>query len=186
MPEDRNYTAIQESIKFVNHTMRLGQAVLLLIMLSFEGNAAPFILLDSFELSKVKQMVHDGTASSRTMISYSDLLGQADESLTLRNPTVVDKTIAPPSGNKHDYLSIGRYWWPDPEVSDGLPWIRKDGVTNPDTQTAAVDRKLLGAMIEGIRCLSLAFYFSEEEKYAFKAISIVSVRKVTHKNERLR
>ena len=34
----------------------------------------------------------------------------------------------PPSGDKHDYLSYSRYWWPDPEKNDGLPYIRRDGV----------------------------------------------------------
>jgi len=27
------------------------------------------------------------------------------------------------SGNKHDYISIGPYWWSNPETADGLPYI---------------------------------------------------------------
>ncbi|MEQ9021172.1 MAG: alginate lyase family protein, partial [Pseudomonadales bacterium] len=102
------------------------------------------------------------------------LQGRANELLEMENPTVMDKTIDPPSGDKHDYLSISRYWWPDPQKEDGLPWIRKDGVTNPETQTDAVDRNRLGLMTEGVKYLSLAYYFTEDEQYARKAISMLN------------
>jgi hypothetical protein len=26
--------------------------------------------------------------------------------------TVMDKPLTPPSGDKHDYMSVGSYWWP--------------------------------------------------------------------------
>jgi len=29
-------------------------------------------------------------------------------------------------------MSTGDYWWPNPETGDGLPFIRRDGETNPD------------------------------------------------------
>jgi Alginate lyase len=45
--------------------------------------------------------------------------------------TVVDKPALPPSGDPHDYVSFGPYWWPDPDKADGLPYIRRDGETNP-------------------------------------------------------
>ena len=32
----------------------------------------------------------------------------------------MDKGFFPPSNNKHDYLSLRRYWWPDPTKKDGL------------------------------------------------------------------
>ena len=85
----------------------------------------------------------------------------------------MDKTIFPPTDDKHDYLSISRYWWPDPTKEQGLPWMRKDGVTNPQTQTDAVDRKRLGLMGNGVWTLSLAYYFTDDERYAQKAISMI-------------
>ena len=44
---------------------------------------------------------------------------------------VTEKKLLPPSGDRHDYMSIGLYWWPDPAKKDGKPYIRKDGVPNP-------------------------------------------------------
>lgn len=59
-------------------------------------------------------------------------------------PSVTEKTRLAPSGNPHDYCSIARYWWANPESPDGMPWIRKDGKTNPATMEAeASDRHRL-------------------------------------------
>jgi hypothetical protein len=45
--------------------------------------------------------------------------------------SVMDKKQMPPSGDKHDYMSTGPYWWPDQTKPDGLPYIKKDGLRNP-------------------------------------------------------
>jgi len=82
--------------------------------------------------------------------------------------TVMDKELAPPSGDKHDYASQGRYWFPNPATADGLPYIRKDGVTNPETEK--YDRGSLSAMARSVSCLSLAYYLTSDEKYADKAV----------------
>ncbi|MBT8317844.1 alginate lyase family protein [Lutibacter sp.] len=132
-----------------------------------------FVHLDSLALAKAKTMIFDGTATNETLKAYEKLIINADNLLTCKNPSVMDKTILPPTGNKHDYLSISRYWWPDTKKKDGLPWVRFDGKTNPDTQTDAVDRKRLGFMGKSVRDLSLAYYFTNDEKYAQKAISMI-------------
>lgn len=133
----------------------------------------PFIRLDSISLAKTKKKLQNGTASEETLAAYQKLIKDANKLLTSKNLTVTDKTILPPTGNKHDYLSISRYWWPNTETNDGLPWVRYDGNTNPDTQTDAVDRKRLGFMGKSVWKLSLAYYFTDNEKYAKKAISMI-------------
>ncbi len=143
------------------------------ILLSSKGFSMEVFQLDTIALANVKQKLYDGTASERTMSAYKTLLSTADKLLLIKNPTVMDKTIVPPTGNKHDYLSISRYWWPNPEVPNGLPWIRNDGETNPDTQTDAVDRKRMGTMTNGVKSLSLAYYLSDDERYAEKAASML-------------
>lgn len=133
----------------------------------------PFIRLDSLSLAKTKKKILNGTASKQTFDAYKKLIQDADKLLNIKNPTVVDKTILPPTENKHDYLSISRYWWPNPDKKNGLPWIRHDGKTNPDTQTDAVDRQRLSLMGKGVWKLSLAYYFTNNETYAKKAISML-------------
>lgn len=43
------------------------------------------------------------------------LLLEAEQALQLREASVMDKTSVAASGDKHDYISLGPYWWPDPE-----------------------------------------------------------------------
>ncbi|MFB9055792.1 alginate lyase family protein [Mariniflexile ostreae] len=147
--------------------------LILFFLLSNTCFAVSPIAIDTTGLARVKQKIHDGTASERTHAAYRALLLKADTFLDIKNPTVMAKTIEPPTGNKHDYLSISRYWWPNPETPNGLPWVRKDGETNPETQTDAVDRKRLGTMAKGVENLSLAYYFSNDERYAKKASSML-------------
>jgi len=78
----------------------------------------------------------------------------------------------PPSGDIHDYFSISPYWWPDPDKPDGLPYIRKDGVTNPERDKIS-DRRPCEKMITDVCTLSRAYYFLGEEKYAAYATRLL-------------
>lgn len=96
------------------------------------------------------------------------LIAEADKELKRTIKTVVDKGMLPPSGNKHDYMSMGRYWWPNPDTNNGLPYIRKDGLTNPEIEK--LDRIPLAQMTQGVKYLALAYQITGEERYAAKAV----------------
>lgn len=85
----------------------------------------------------------------------------------------MDKKRTPPSGDKHDYLSMGPYWWPDPDKPDGLPYMRRDGEVNPETRGDNVDRTSASKLFSNVETLGWAFYFSGEEKYAEKAKQLI-------------
>lgn len=109
-------------------------------------------------------------ASGEKISFYEELKHSADSILLVEeNPNVMMKPTAPGSGDKHDYMSLSRYWWPNPDTEDGLPYIRKDGVSNPELKL--YDRSQLSHFSESITTLSLVYYISGEEKYADKAIS---------------
>jgi len=133
----------------------------------------PLVQYDLEALQLLKNQLQTKTASAEAQKQYRKLLKKADKILDQDNPTVIDKEIATPTKDKNDYLSISRYWWPDETKKKGLPWIRKDGDTNPDTQTDAVDRKRLSKMSGYVETLGLAYFFSKDEKYAKKGISVV-------------
>lgn len=132
-----------------------------------------FILYDLKTLEETRKYLKSNASNACQVSAYQMLLSRSEKLLHASNPTVMDKSIDPPSGNKHDYLSISRYWWPDSTKSDGLPWIRKDGITNPETQTGAVDRNRMGSMTTGVKYLSLAYYLTGDERFAEKAISMI-------------
>lgn len=108
-----------------------------------------------------------GAKVSNTEVVQS-IIQNANKNLTKVIVTVVDKEMVPASGDKHDYMSMGRYWWPDPTKTDGLPYIRKDGVSNPELEK--LDRNALGNFANSVESLALAYYVTSDEKYAQKAV----------------
>lgn len=59
------------------------------------------------------------------------ILRMAATYATARPITVTDSSSERSAGGKHDFYSEGDYWWPNLDNPDG-PYIRKDGLTNPD------------------------------------------------------
>lgn len=131
--------------------------------------AAPsqFYTYDPAELALARQKLADQDPLYTP--SRDALLKQADAALTHQRYSVTDKTLAPASGDRHDFFSFGPYWWPDPKSKDGLPYIRKDGQHNPASSTDATDSVRLGKFSHDMTVLGLAWYFTGEKKYADKA-----------------
>ena len=105
--------------------------------------------------------------------AYEALKAQADSMLDAKPLSVMQKEKLPASGDRHDYLSQARYFWPDLAKPDGLPYINRDGLSNPELEK--LDRNRLGQTAERVTTLSLAWYFSGEEKYAQKAVELIRV-----------
>jgi hypothetical protein len=101
--------------------------------------------------------------------AYRALLRDANRALGAPIVAVTDKhTLLPPSGDRHDYYSLSPYWWPDPSKADGLPYIRRDGETNPESKKD-LDQPRVAQMGGNSQTLALAYYFSGDEKYAARA-----------------
>lgn len=107
-------------------------------------------------------------AKSLNSEAAKSLIREADKQLTATIVTVMDKPMTPPSGDKHDYMSMGRYWWPNPKTPDGLPYIRKDGVVNSEIDK--LDRNPLSKFTRSVYTLSIAYYLTNDNKYAAKAV----------------
>ncbi|WP_308551651.1 alginate lyase family protein [uncultured Mediterranea sp.] len=120
-------------------------------------------------LAKVKKQIQTPFYAT----SYQALLQEADDWLKQKPLSVMMKKQVPASGDKHDYMSIARYYWPDPSKPDGLPYISKDGEVNPEIFD--YDRYPLGQMVDRVIALTLAWYFSGEERYAAEATKQVRV-----------
>ena len=108
------------------------------------------------------------------MPAYEQLLQDADRLLDYAPVSVMQKSGVPPSGDKHDYMSIAPYFWPDPSKPNGLPYINKDGVVNPEVRQYT-DKTNLPIVCNNIYLLSLAWYFSNDEKYARHASQLAEV-----------
>lgn len=95
---------------------------------------------------------------------------QADQAHEQGPFSVVFDDQRPPSGDKHDYMSMGKYWWPDPDNPDG-PYIRRDGVTHPEADRG--DKVQRRGMYRAVETLGLAYYFFEQEQYAQHAADLL-------------
>jgi len=121
-------------------------------------------------LAKVKANMNKfENASSACRVLIKDAEKLMSEDLV----PVTEKTIIAASGDKHDYVSMGPYWWPDPSKPGGLPYIRKDGQRNPELND--LDKNKLDKMAKSVIKLGYAYFFSGDEKYAEKAVEYLNV-----------
>lgn len=131
-------------------------------------HAARVFVLDPAALAAVKARL----AANDPVLqpAREQLLADADRALEMQPVSVMDKTLVPPSGDRHDYISLAPYWWPDPTKRDGLPYIRRDGEHNPESSdTKRSDSPRFGRTAAAIRTLSLAYYLTGSDAYARKA-----------------
>jgi len=97
------------------------------------------------------------------------LTSDADKALVAPWDAVTDKhTSMPPSGNPHDYFSLSPYWWPDPAKANGLPYIRRDGETNPESKKD-LDQPRIARMGDRVETLALAWWYTGKDAYAERA-----------------
>src|SRR4051794_20046180 len=135
-------------------------------------NAAPQLFeCDGNDLAAQKQKY---AAGDKTVVRIvKDICKDADKLLAMEPLSVTQKEPTPPSGDKHDYMSLSPYWWPDPAKPDGKPYIRHDGKVNPER--AKYDLDNLETTSDAIGKLALAYYFSGDEKYANEASQLIKV-----------
>jgi hypothetical protein len=143
-------------------------------VVSIEKESPRFFGARKGALPMVKQGIAQGKAS--LMPAYNALLIAAEEALTTTPPTVTDKKRHPVTGNLNDYYTQAPYLWPDPSKADGLPYLPKDGVINPESRNPDfVDysrNHKIGHLVES---LALAYYLTDKESYAAHAARCLRV-----------
>jgi unsaturated chondroitin disaccharide hydrolase len=100
------------------------------------------------------------------------LIGRADSALTGEPPSVTQKHRVPPSGDKHDFMSLGTYWWPDSTKPGGLPYVRHDGLVNPETRVDFDDARFQ-SMFDAVQALAQAHRFTGNAKYSRRAATLL-------------
>jgi hypothetical protein len=82
-------------------------------------------------LAEAQRRLAAGDAEVRDAVNT--LVKEADALLDVPPPTVTAKRLTAPSGDPHDYASLAPYYWPNRSAADGLPYIRRDGRRNPES-----------------------------------------------------
>ncbi|UOQ86922.1 alginate lyase family protein [Gracilibacillus salinarum] len=96
------------------------------------------------------------------------IMTKANKSINKRPVHITDSIADKSMGNKHDYYSNADYWWPNQDTENGLPYVKRDGESNP--QVFSDHRKILRSMRTHVANLTAGYLVSGEEKYAEKAV----------------
>lgn len=78
---------------------------------------------------------------------------------------ITSRPQVPPSGDKHDYYTLAPDFWPNPNTTDGLPYVRKygrrlAGTELFDAESDKYDRSRMASLFSNTTCLALAWYAS--------------------------
>lgn len=95
------------------------------------------------------------------------VLERAQEALKAPVLHITDVQCTRSEGGIHDYYSNGDYWWPDPDTPDGLPYVHRDGRTNPDNFNG--HRIIMRQMRTNVVYLTCGYLLTGEAGYAQRA-----------------
>ena len=110
-----------------------------------------YLTVDIDEMNIVKSGYDNGNPEE---VSYvKTIISDADaEVASPKIYTITSKEILPPSGDRHDYISMAPYWWPDTVKNDGS-FVYLDGKFNPISRKKYTDQATLVAMGKAVKSL---------------------------------
>lgn len=151
---------------------RWGLLLVVFGLMSGSTNASTLLLLDKDNLDQIKVKID--RQDLFVMPAYQTLISKAEKALSMGRLSVVDKSLTPPSQDKHDYMSLGPYFWPHPKTKDGYPYIRRDGKVNPNALIDS-DSPRLVRLANALETLALAYYYTNNTKYAQRAVEMIQI-----------
>jgi hypothetical protein len=122
------------------------------------------------DLAAAKARLASG--DSRLVPALEQLVRDADRALRQAPVSVLDGKRPIEGADPRDYVSFAPYWWPNPDTPDGLPYVRKDGRHNRE-QRAQGDVGRFSAVKGAVATLALAYYFTEDARYARHAAALL-------------
>lgn len=128
------------------------------------------VLLDMARLEANRTRLRSGDTALQAPLR--SLLARADRLLAYRPVSVMQKRELPPSGDRHDYMSVAPYWWPDTSKPGGVPYIRRDGDVNPESRLCP-DKENMPTMCAHAWTLALAYHYSGRQAYARHAATLI-------------
>jgi len=134
--------------------------------------SGPLYTLDATGLATSRKLYKEENDSTTELVE--NITKKADKALRDDSPTVTFKEQTPPSGDRHDYYSLAEYWWPNHKTKSREPYIRKDGQVNPETKSIP-DKTNFNKLMNDNHHLAVAYYFTNDTKYAQKAAENIKV-----------
>jgi alginate lyase len=106
-------------------------------------------------------------------IDRERILTAANAALKIEPITITKFPAKLSEGGPNDFYSNGDYWWPNPNTTNGLPYVQRDGQTNPENFNR--HRECLWKLRDAVAALGAAYKISDDDKYVFKAVEVLKV-----------
>ena len=165
----RRGSAVSRFVRFA--LFAIGCVVCFSSDLPAEAEGVPrTFLVNQHHLNLAKEAWRAGDPIITTDVT--NLIKSAEESLLAGPYSVTSHPEVAPSGDPHDIVSYGFYWHPNPDTPDGLPWILRDGHGNLANE---VEWASFGLLRLATWRLSLAYYFTGDERYAEKSADLLRI-----------
>ena len=115
----------------------------------------------------------DSAALDVAVIDHDRILKAADAAFRLEPVAITASRSKLSEGGPHDFYSNGDYWWPNPNTTNGLPYVQRDGQTNPGNFVA--HRQAIRQLSDAVAALGAAYKISGDDRYARKAAELLKV-----------
>src|SRR5882724_4312176 len=106
-------------------------------------------------------------------IDHDRILRAAGDALKQEPVSITTVRAKLSEGGPHDFYSNGDYWWPNPNSTNGLPYVQRDGQTNPENFVA--HRRCIAQQRDAVTALGAAYKITGEDRYAAKAAALLRV-----------
>ncbi|CAK0775646.1 putative Alginate lyase family protein [Gammaproteobacteria bacterium] len=157
---------------YLKRLTTLLQISLLFIPIAGNSATARTFLYNLDYLQVTKQAWKNGEPWAVEAVSL--LLRGAESNIT-SGPYSVTKTfhLTPvPGATPNDFVSIGAYYWPNPNTANGLPYVKRPGHVNPDSAGSLLE---LDALASVVNRLGIAYFLTGEEKCARRAAQLLRI-----------
>jgi hypothetical protein len=101
------------------------------------------------------------------------ILRLARQALQLKPPAITDHIATNSAGGLHDFFSQADYAWPNKTNQSGLPYVTRDGESNPGVFSD--HRMAMRNMRDAVAALAAAYALTGDDRYAAKAAGLLRV-----------
>ena len=106
-------------------------------------------------------------------IDRGRILKAAATAMNLEPVTLTTLRAKLSDGGPNDFYSNGDYWWPNPNTTNSLPYVQRDGQTNPENFTA--HRQAVRQLSDAVAALGVAFKITGDDRFAKKSAALLKV-----------
>ena len=151
-------------LSFQNPLLRPGTVALCIVSL---------VLVFNFCVPAVPAQDTSNLAVTVAKIDRARILKLANAALKLKPPAITDHFSTNSAGGPHDFFSQADYAWPNPATPNGLPFVGRDGESNPNV--FSYHRMAMRDMKDAVAALAAAYLLTGDDKYPRKAAKFIKV-----------